>query len=99
MSWTGAIVLYAVSFFLCLFMILPRGVPTQLEEGDVEPGTPGGAPAEIDIRRKFMWAAAAAVAPVALFGANAAFGWLTLDDFSFLFPASFAISPALPSGG
>lgn len=89
MSWSGAIVTYAVLFFVCLLVILPRGVPTQDEDGEIEPGTPAGAPSEINIRRKYLWAALMALAGFAVIAVVMESGWLSLDDFDFLFPASF----------
>ena len=62
MGWTGVIVMYVVFWFIALFLILPRGQKTQIEHGEIEPGTPGGAPAEINIGRKFLYATIAAAA-------------------------------------
>ena len=44
MTITGAIVLYAVCWFMTLFVVLPIGVQSQEEAGDVVPGTPASAP-------------------------------------------------------
>ncbi|ULB08671.1 DUF1467 family protein [Cereibacter azotoformans] len=52
MSITGAIVLYAVTWFMVFFILLPLRVQSQDEAGDVVPGTPRGAPAGYVIRRK-----------------------------------------------
>lgn len=94
MTWTGGMVMYVVFWFLALFLILPRGQSTQLEDGEVEPGTPGGAPAKIDIKRKFLYASIAAAVLLALFAWVLESGYFTLDDFDFLFPASFKEPPA-----
>ncbi|MEM9031958.1 MAG: DUF1467 family protein [Pseudomonadota bacterium] len=52
MSIVSAIVLYAVIWFMVLFVVLPIRLETQGDRGEVEPGTPAGAPAEFDFRRK-----------------------------------------------
>jgi predicted secreted protein len=56
MSFTSGLVLYAVLWFLSLFVILPLGVTSQAEAGEVEPGTPAGAPDQPMIGRKMLWA-------------------------------------------
>lgn len=61
MTVTGAIVLFAVMWFLILFMALPIGVRSQADDGDVVPGTPGSAPSEPMIRKKIVWTTAITV--------------------------------------
>lgn len=56
MTITGAIVLFAVTWFMTLFVLLPIGFRSQEEAGDVEPGTPAGAPAAPMLKRK-LWQA------------------------------------------
>ena len=55
MTITAAIVLFAVIWFLTLFVLLPIGLRTQGEAGEVVPGTPSSAPADPQMRRKFFW--------------------------------------------
>ena len=55
MSVTGAIVLFAVIWFLTLLVLLPVGIRTQEEAGDVTPGTPSSAPEDPMIGRKLLW--------------------------------------------
>ena len=52
MGITSAIVLFAVIWFMVLFVVLPLGLQTQSEAGEVVPGTPGSAPANLDLKRK-----------------------------------------------
>jgi predicted secreted protein len=70
MTITGAIVVFAILWFLTLFMVLPFGVKSQGEHGEVVPGTPASAPEVPMLRRKFrittliatvLWAIAMAV--------------------------------------
>ena len=52
MTITGAIVLFAVIWFVTLLVALPIGLRTQEEVGEVTPGTPASAPADPRIGRK-----------------------------------------------
>ena len=54
MNLTGGIVLYAVLWFLTLFVVLPIGQKSQAEAGEIVPGTPAGAPANLLLRRKLI---------------------------------------------
>lgn len=56
MNLTGAIVLYAVLWFVVLFVLLPLGQRSQAEAGEVVPGTPPGAPHAPRLGRKMLWA-------------------------------------------
>lgn len=56
MNLTGGIVLYAVLWFLTLFVVLPIGQRSQQDAGEVVPGTPAGAPADLPLKRKVLWA-------------------------------------------
>ena len=69
MSITGAIVLYAVFWFLTFYIVLQVRTKTQAEAGEVVPGTPPGAPAVEDVGRsaKIATMIATAVATVAGF--------------------------------
>lgn len=93
MTWTGGIVLFAVFFFFVLLVILPRGLPTQAEAGDVEPGTPQGAPATIRIWRKFLWSAIASAGLVLVLGLIMHYEVVTLDDLEFLYPEALRARP------
>ncbi|MEX5727548.1 putative secreted protein [Rhodovulum iodosum] len=52
MGITSAIVLFAVIWFMVLFIVLPIRLTTQGEAGKVEPGTPESAPAAPNLKRK-----------------------------------------------
>lgn len=52
MGITSAIVLFAVIWFMVFFVVLPLGLKTQSEMGEVVPGTHGSAPGNLDIKRK-----------------------------------------------
>ena len=54
MSITAAIVLYAVIWFMTMFVTLPVRLRTQGDEGSVVPGTHAGAPANFRIKRTML---------------------------------------------
>lgn len=47
-----AVVTYVIIWWTVFFAVLPLGVRSQLEEGEVTPGSEPGAPARPDLRRK-----------------------------------------------
>lgn len=51
MSIALALALYLMIWFLTLFVVLPFGVRTQAEAGEIVPGTPASAPAAPKILR------------------------------------------------
>ncbi|MEL6317567.1 MAG: DUF1467 family protein [Pseudomonadota bacterium] len=99
MSVTGAIVIYAVAWFITLIVVIPRGLRTQAEAGAVEPGTPAGAPEAINLMRKFWITTIIATTIWAAICSVIHFELLTLKDFDFLLPASFKETPAAFSSG
>lgn len=52
MNLTGGIVLFAVLWFLVLFIVALIGQSSQAETGEVVPGTPPGAPDHFPLKRK-----------------------------------------------
>ena len=52
MNLTGGIDLYAVLWFLVLFVLLPFGQQSQADAGEVTPGTPASAPHEPKLKKK-----------------------------------------------
>ncbi|AWB49274.1 DUF1467 domain-containing protein [Gemmobacter aquarius] len=52
MSITGAIVLFATTWFLVFFIVLPLRFVSQADAGEVVPGTPAGAPSGHVVARK-----------------------------------------------
>lgn len=52
MGPVSGIVLFAVIWFLVLFVVLPIRLETQGDKGEVVPGTQAGAPANLDMWRK-----------------------------------------------
>ena len=82
MTITSAIVLYAVCWFMTLFMVLPLFVRSQEEAGDVEPGTPAGAPDEPLMKKKLVWTTVAATIIWAGLFAIIESGVISVDDIA-----------------
>ena len=54
MNVVTGIVLYAIIWFMTLFVILPFRLKSQAEDGEIVPGTPGSAPADPALRKRFL---------------------------------------------
>ncbi|MCV6823732.1 MULTISPECIES: DUF1467 family protein [Halocynthiibacter] len=54
MAITSALVLYAVVWFMTLFVVLPIRLKSQDEAGDVTPGTPKSAPANPQLKKRAL---------------------------------------------
>ena len=80
MSITSAIVLYAVIWFMVLFVVLPLRLVTQGDAGDVVPGTHASAPADPQLKRKAwlttLWSAVLWV----VIGGTIISGVITIED-------------------
>ena len=55
MTISAALVLYAVLWFLILFIVLPLKIKTQEEIGNIADGTPASAPENPKIKTKMLW--------------------------------------------
>ena len=53
-GFTFGVAIYGMIWFVTLFTVLPFGVVTQDEAGNVEPGSPSSAPANVSIGRKLL---------------------------------------------
>ena len=83
MTITSALVLFAVIWFLLLFMALPLGQKSQEEDGERVPGTPASAPVNPMVGKKMFWVTVATVVlwvPLCLF---IVYGPLTMKDLDF----------------
>ncbi len=68
MNLVGGIVVFLISWWVCLFVVLPIGVRGQFEDGDIVEGTEEGAPAEPMMRKKLIWATIGALGCTVLAG-------------------------------
>jgi predicted secreted protein len=83
MTVTAAIVVYAVTWFMVLFIVLPIRTQSQDEANHIEPGTPPGAPAGNVMRRK-AWITTLVATPIwaAICGVILS-GWIGIEDLDF----------------
>ncbi len=56
MGVVPAVVVYVMLWWVAFFCVLPIGVRSQEETGEVAPGTEAGAPAQANLPRKMLWA-------------------------------------------
>jgi predicted secreted protein len=54
-AWTTIAAIYFIIWWLVLFTVLPWGIRSQDEQGNVVPGTDPGAPAIHGLGRKVIW--------------------------------------------
>jgi len=84
MPLTSALAIYFVIWWLVLFAVLPWGVRTQEEQGDVVPGSTASAPHRPMLLKKLIATTAiAAIVFAALYGV-VVYGGLSLDDIPLL---------------
>ena len=83
MSVITAIAIYVVIWWVILFAILPIGISTQEEQGEVAPGTVSSAPHRPRIGLKLIATTIAAGVIFAIFWGLQGVGY-TLDDIPFL---------------
>lgn len=81
MTITGAFVLFAMTWFMVLFVVLPLRVKSQGEAGEVVPGTPSSAPADFVIKRKAKITTVVATVIWAILCAIIMSGVITVRDF------------------
>ena len=55
MSIATGLAIYFIIWWMVLFAVLPFGVRSQQESGDVAPGSDPGAPALPQLARKLVW--------------------------------------------
>ena len=55
MNTTTIIAIYFLIWWVTLFAVLPWGVRSQTESGEIEPGTDPGAPAMHHVWMKLVW--------------------------------------------
>ncbi len=81
MGIAGSVMVIVIFWWLAFFVMLPIGVRSQLEEGNVVPGTEPSAPSAPNLVRKAI--IAFAIALVAWAGLFALIEWqlVSLDDF------------------
>ena len=61
MNLVGGVVIFLISWWICLFVVLPIGVRGQFEENEIEDGTEEGAPVSHMMPKKMVWATIGAI--------------------------------------
>ncbi|MGB5560594.1 MAG: DUF1467 family protein [Paracoccaceae bacterium] len=80
MAITSAIVLFAVIWFLVMFITLPIRLRTQGDEGEVVPGTQPGAPVNFNVKRTMLIVTGISVVLWAVIAGVIVFGGITVHD-------------------
>ena len=80
MSIFTALAIYFVLWWICLFAVLPWGVRSQHEAGELTPGTDPGAPVLTNIKRKLVWTTVVASTVFATFYLLYTYKLVTLDQ-------------------
>ncbi len=84
MNLPFALAIYAICWWVVLFMILPIGVRTQHEEGEVTPGTAESAPVAPRILIKMLATTIISGLIFAVIYVVIVYGIITIDDIPFL---------------
>jgi predicted secreted protein len=84
MALSFAIAIYAIIWWIVLFAILPIGVRTQAEEGDVSPGTAESAPHRPHLLAKMVATTVVASLVFAVVYVIIVHHLITLDQIPFL---------------
>ena len=80
MTITAAVVLFAVTWFLVFFCVLPWQFKSQAEAGEVTLGTPASAPSDPEVGRKAKITTVIAVVLFAGLYVVITSGWITRDN-------------------
>ncbi len=93
MTITAAIVLFAVTWFMVFFCVLPLRFVSQAEAGEVVPGTPKSAPTDPMLRRKAKITTVVAALIFAALYAIITSGIITIDDIDYYTPVGLDTKP------
>jgi predicted secreted protein len=77
-----ALAIYFVIWWIVLFAVLPWGVRSQHEAGEVTPGTDPGAPVLTNLRLKLVWTTIVATLVFSAFAAVYVYRLVTLDQLA-----------------
>jgi predicted secreted protein len=77
--------IYFIIWWTVLFAVLPWGIHSQEETGDIAPGTDPGAPALPNLLRKGAWTTVISAVIFGIFYTFYVYHWISLDDLGSLF--------------
>lgn len=80
MGIAGSLMVISIGWWLAFFMMLPLGVRSQLEDGNVAPGTEPSAPTTPRLWKKALWALAIALVIWAGLFSIIEFQLISIDD-------------------
>ncbi len=80
MTITAALIVFAVTWFMVFFLVLPFRFESQGDRGEVVPGTPASAPATEVVRKKALITTAIAVVVWALIVAFITSGIVSIHE-------------------
>ena len=80
MSLATSIAIYFIIWWVVLFAVLPWGVRSQHEGGEIAPGSDPGAPTIPALKRKLVWTTIIAALVFALWRVVYTYRLITLDD-------------------
>jgi predicted secreted protein len=84
MNFVSGFAIYFVCWWISLLAVLPFGVRTQEEAGEVVPGTVASAPVQAHMGRKLIIASIVALLPWGIVFAIMEYDILSFDDFTFI---------------
>ena len=84
MAITSAIVLYAVVWFMVMFIVLPIGRRTQGDDGEIVPGTQAGAPVNFNLKRTLIIVSVVALVVWAVICAVIISGVISIRDLGWV---------------
>jgi predicted secreted protein len=82
MSVGTALAIYFVLWWIVLFAVLPWGISSQHESGEIVPGTDPGAPALPKLAAKLVWTTAVSAVVFGILYVVYTYRLLTLDDLA-----------------
>jgi predicted secreted protein len=82
-----ALAIYFIVWWVVLFAVLPWGVHSQQESGEIVPGTDPGAPTLPLLRRKLIWTTIVATIVFAAWYVAYAYRLITVDQLAHWFGA------------
>jgi predicted secreted protein len=84
MSISTSFAIYFIIWWMVLFAVLPFGVRSQVEAGDVVPGSDPGAPALPKLWSKVLWTTLVSAGVFAIFQVIYRYRLISLDDLATL---------------
>ena len=82
MSIFTALAIYFVIWWVVLFTVLPWGVRSQHEDGEMTPGTDPGAPVLTNLKLKLVWTTIVATLVFSVFSVVYVYRLVTLDELA-----------------